>query len=246
MSKDQLKAHLVVAIGGRVAEEMIFGKDKITSGAASDIQAVTNIAKKMVTEWGMSEKLGMLRYNNDSEEVFLGHSVAQSKNLSDSTAKIIDDEVRLLAVNLVRITQALGGNYTVLINGNMVQITSENADALGFEIDTENIETTSGDIEQQIWDQLKTCYDPEIPVNIVELGLIYDLRIEEIEKGKSVEIKMTLTAPGCGMGPVIADEVDRKVNGIDGIENVSVELVWEPMWSRDMMSEEAQLELGML
>ena len=156
------------------------------------------------------------------------------------------DEVRLLAGNLVRITQALGGNYTVLINGNMVQITSENADALGFEIDTENIETTSGDVEQQIWDQLKTCYDPEIPVNIVELGLIYDLRIEETEKGKSVKIKMTLTAPGCGRGPVIADEVDRKVNGIDGIENVSVELVWEPMWSRDMMSEEAQLELGML
>ncbi len=168
--------------------------------------------------------------------------------LRDVDAYIVPsgDEVRLLAGNLVRITQALGGNYTVLINGNMVQITSENADALGFESNTENIETPSGDIEQQIWDQLKTCYDPEIPVNIVELGLIYDLRIEENKEGKSVEIKMTLTAPGCGMGPVIADEVDRKVHGIDGIENVSVELVWEPMWSRDMMSEEAQLELGML
>ena len=76
---------------------MIFGKDKITNGAASDIQMVTNLARKMITEWGMSQKLGNLRYNNDSEEVFLGHSVAQSKNLSDSTAKIIDDEVRFLA-----------------------------------------------------------------------------------------------------------------------------------------------------
>ena len=92
-----MKAHLVIATGGRVAEEVIFGKDKITNGAASDIQMVTNLAKKMITEWGMSEKLGRLRYNNDSEEVFLGHSVAQSKNLSDATAKLIDDEIRDLA-----------------------------------------------------------------------------------------------------------------------------------------------------
>ena len=97
MRVDQMKAHLVIATGGRIAEEMIFGKDKITNGAASDIQMVTNLARKMITEWGMSAKLGNLRYNNDSEEVFLGHSVAQSKNLSDSTAKIIDDEVRFLA-----------------------------------------------------------------------------------------------------------------------------------------------------
>ncbi len=97
MRKDQMKAHLLIATGGRIAEEIIFGKDKITNGAASDIQMVTNLSKKMITEWGMSEKLGRLRYNNDSEEVFLGHSVAQSKNLSDSTAKLIDDEVRSLA-----------------------------------------------------------------------------------------------------------------------------------------------------
>ncbi|MBL6674612.1 MAG: ATP-dependent zinc metalloprotease FtsH [Alphaproteobacteria bacterium] len=99
MRLDQMKAHLVIATGGRIAEEIIFGKDKITNGAASDIQMVTNLSKKMITEWGMSEKLGNLRYNSDSEEVFLGHSVAQSKNLSDSTAKLIDDEVRLLADN---------------------------------------------------------------------------------------------------------------------------------------------------
>ena len=97
MRKDQMKAHLLIATGGRIAEELIFGKDKITNGAASDIQMVTNLAKSMVTEWGMSEKLGRLRYNNDSEEVFLGHSVAQTKNNSDATAKIIDDEIRYLA-----------------------------------------------------------------------------------------------------------------------------------------------------
>ena len=83
-------------------------------------------------------------------------------------------------------------------------------------------------------------------MNIVELGLIYDLNIKESDTGQKINIKMTLTAPGCGMGPVIADEVERKVNGIEGVESVNVELVWEPMWSRDMMSESAQLELGML
>ena len=155
------------------------------------------------------------------------------------------DEVKLLAGNLVKITQALGGNYTVIMNGNMVQIRAENADALGIEVKEQEKAEPSGDIEKQIWDQLKTCYDPEIPVDIVELGLIYDLSIEDGKTGKKVNIKMTLTAPGCGMGPVIADEVDRKVNGLDRVEDVSVELVWEPMWTRDMMSEAAQLELGM-
>jgi len=97
MRKDQMKAHLLIASGGRIAEEIIFGKEKITNGAASDIQMVTNLAKRMITEWGMGEKLGRLRYNNDSEEIFLGHSVAQTKNNSDATAKIIDDEIRSLA-----------------------------------------------------------------------------------------------------------------------------------------------------
>lgn len=156
------------------------------------------------------------------------------------------DEVKLLAGNLVRVTQALGGNYTILINGNMVQITAENADALGFDV-PENMEANQpkGDLESQIWDQLKTCYDPEIPVNIVELGLIYGLEISDLNDGKMINIQMTLTAPGCGMGPVIAGEVDRKVKALDTVEDVLVELVWEPQWNRDMMSEAAQLELGM-
>ena len=156
------------------------------------------------------------------------------------------DEVKLVAGNLVRVTQALGGNYTILINGNMVQISAENADALGFEVlKISESDAPKGNLEHQIWDQLKTCYDPEIPINIVELGLIYGLDISDTDEGKNVNIKMTLTAPGCGMGPMIAGEVERKVKGIEGIEDVLVELVWEPQWNRDMMSEAAQLELGM-
>ena len=157
------------------------------------------------------------------------------------------DKVTLLSGNVVRITQALGGNYTILVNGNMVQITAENADALGFEVEKKPEPETDNDFTENLgWDQLKTCYDPEIPVNIVELGLIYDLDTSETDDGKTVNIKMTLTAPGCGMGPVIADEVDRKVKGINGVQYVNVELVWEPQWNQNMMSEAAKLELGML
>ena len=156
------------------------------------------------------------------------------------------DEVKLLGGNLVRITQALGGNYTVIMNGNMVQITSENADALGIELDEKESTEIKGDLEQQIWDQLKTCYDPEIPVNIVELGLIYDLKIKDAQAGKEVAIKMTLTAPGCGMGPVIAQDVEDKLIGISSVTKVNVELVWDPAWNQTMMTDAARLELGML
>ena len=156
------------------------------------------------------------------------------------------DKVTLVAGNLVQITQSLGGNYTIVINGNMAQISAKNADALGIEVEMPNSDSISSEFsEQLIWDQLKTCYDPEIPVNIVELGLIYDLNIKDGEKGKKIDIKMTLTAPGCGMGPVISDEVDRKINALEDVENVNVELVWEPQWNQGMMSEAAQLELGM-
>ena len=156
------------------------------------------------------------------------------------------DKVTLAAGNLVRVTQSLGGNHTIIINGNMAQISAENADALGFKIEKSDIDEKSNQFsEQLVWDQLKTCYDPEIPVNIVELGLIYDLSIEKGKNGNNVSIKMTLTAPGCGMGPVIADEVDRKINALQDVESVNVELVWEPQWNQGMMSEAAQLELGM-
>lgn len=154
------------------------------------------------------------------------------------------DKIKLLAGNPVRITQALGGNYTIMVNGNLMQISAENIDALGFEIEKNKNVTSEQFSENLIWDQLKTCYDPEIPVNIVELGLIYDLTVKESETGKIITVKMTLTAPGCGMGPVISDEVDRKIRSISGVEDVLVELVWEPQWTQNMMSEAAQLELG--
>ena len=156
------------------------------------------------------------------------------------------DKVTLVAGNLVQITQSLGGNYTIIINGNMAQITAKNADALGIEL--ENIEIDAKETEfseQLVWDQLKTCYDPEIPVNIVELGLIYDLSIKDGKNGKKVTIKMTLTAPGCGMGPIISDEVNRKISALKDVGSVNVELVWEPQWNQNMMTEAAQLELGM-
>ena len=157
------------------------------------------------------------------------------------------DKVTLAEGNLVQITQSLGGNHTVIINGNMAQISSDNADALGVKVE-ENLHHSadSSFSEKLVWDQLKTCYDPEIPVNIVELGLIYDLNIKNEEDGeKNITIMMTLTAPGCGMGPVIADEVERKVSALNSVKSVKVELVWEPQWNQGMMSEAAQLELGM-
>ena len=157
------------------------------------------------------------------------------------------DKVTLAEGNLVQITQSLGGNHTVIINGNMAQISSDNADALGIKVEEDLRRSTNSSFsEQLVWDQLKTCYDPEIPVNIVELGLIYDLNIKNEEDGeKNITIMMTLTAPGCGMGPVIADEVERKVSALNSVKNVKVELVWEPQWNQGMMSEAAQLELGM-
>jgi cell division protease FtsH len=96
MARDQLEANLVVAMGGRVAEELVFGRNKVTTGASNDISQATAIARKMVTEWGMSDKLGPLRYNDNQEEIFLGHSVAQQKNVSDATAEVIDQEVRAI------------------------------------------------------------------------------------------------------------------------------------------------------
>ena len=161
------------------------------------------------------------------------------------------EKVVLVEGTHVRITQALGGDYTVYVNGNLLKVSGKDCDAIGIEnkpIDskTESIKNVEDLSEQHVWDVLKTCYDPEIPVNIVELGLIYDLNVLGPEENKKVEIQMTLTAPGCGMGPVIAEEVDRKINGISGVKEVKVDLVWEPTWNRDMMSEEAKLELGML
>ena len=152
----------------------------------------------------------------------------------------------------VFLSQELGGSFTVRTDQGLFRIEAKDGDALGrADEDGAGHPKPRDDqdrpfTEALAWEALRTCFDPEIPVNIVDLGLIYDMRSEARQDGlQRVEVKMTLTAPGCGMGPVIADEVDRKINGLEGIEEVSVQLVWEPMWTRDMMSEAAQLELGM-
>ena len=166
----------------------------------------------------------------------------------DATMIPAGEKIILIEGTHVRVTQSLGGNFTVLVNGNLVQVLGEDADALGLEneIKKENKASSRLANENDIWDAMKQCFDPEIPVNIVDLGLIYDLEISDQKEGKNIHIRMTLTAPGCGMGPSIAQDVETKVTSLNGINNVDVELVWDPQWDRNMMSEEAKLQLGML
>jgi len=160
------------------------------------------------------------------------------------------DPIKLVKGTHVRITQNLGGDYTLFVNGNLVKISGDDADAIGKvkEEEKSDVQKSSGEPveEEQVWAQLRTVYDPEIPVNIVELGLIYDLQINNKKEGSFINVKMTLTAPGCGMGPAIAMDAETKIRNIPGVNDVLVEIVWEPLWDRDMMSEEAKLELGMM
>lgn len=141
------------------------------------------------------------------------------------------------------IAQALGDNFTIIVEGNMYQLKGIDAEAIGEEkreIDSNNFAN-----EEEIWNVLHTCYDPEIPVNIVDLGLVYNCEIKDKNDGVEILIQMTLTAPGCGMGPVIADEVKQKLSSLSGAKSVDVELVWEPQWNQDMMSDAAKLQLGL-
>ena len=148
------------------------------------------------------------------------------------------------------ITQALGGSFTVYVEGNLFRISGTNADALGKEpVAPPSIpeNATDSDIEAVIWDQLKTCYDPEIPVDIVNLGLVYRCDITALGNGqRSVSIDMTLTAPGCGMGEVLVADAREKVTIIPTIADVMVELVFDPPWNVDMMSDEARLQTGLM
>ena len=151
----------------------------------------------------------------------------------------------------VLITQALGGSYTVNVNGNLARIDAKNADALGFHVAKKSSakKEISGDgtvNEQLVWEQLSTCFDPEIPINIVELGLIYECGITPLgADGNQVDITMTLTSPGCGMGDYLADDVRTKILALPNVTEVSVNLTFEPPWNYDMMSEAAKLETGM-
>jgi probable FeS assembly SUF system protein SufT len=157
----------------------------------------------------------------------------------------------------VIITQALGGTYTVVVehSAGLFRVLASDADALGkthVPATPAHANGTSGQAvgplkEDDIWAQLKTCYDPEIPVNIVDLGLIYSLEIKPQEDGGNlVEVKMTLTAPGCGMGPSIASDAQRKILTVPGVTDAQVDVVWDPPWSAERISEEGRQKLGMV
>jgi probable FeS assembly SUF system protein SufT len=151
------------------------------------------------------------------------------------------------------ITQSLGGSYTIATYQGLARIAENDLDALGLEkpqgqSTQESVPTTNGEVsEEDVWNQLRQCYDPEIPVNIVDLGLVYDCRlIKKEDAGTRVEVKMTLTAPGCGMGPAIAHDAQSKILSIDGVDEAEVQLVWDPPWNQNMISEAGRMKLGMV
>jgi len=147
------------------------------------------------------------------------------------------------------VTQVLGGNFTVqLETGRLVRLSADDAEAIGkeAEITTSAFDPSAEVSEDDVWSQLRTCYDPEIPLDIVELGLVYGLELTGLEDGGvDASITMTLTAPGCGMGQVLADDVQAKVEALPGVRRAAVELTFDPPWSPERMSEEGRLELGM-
>jgi probable FeS assembly SUF system protein SufT len=179
---------------------------------------------------------------------------SESKTLiRDVEAAIIPvgDKVTLQKGEQATITQSLGGSYTVIVNGNMFRIEGKDADALGVEVAAKSASMgapiTQENLEKEIWNQLRSCYDPEIPVNIVDLGLIYDCHLTPLNgSGFKADVKMTLTAPGCGMGPMLAQDVQNKLLSLEGVDDVNVELVWDPPWNQGMMTEAAKLQLGLL
>jgi probable FeS assembly SUF system protein SufT len=160
------------------------------------------------------------------------------------------ETVTLPAGQVGYITQALGGSFTVYVEGNLFRIAGKDADALGKEPPPpielpEN--ATDADVEKLVWQQLRTVFDPEIPVNVVELGLVYDVSLEKAEDGdRKVYVKMTLTAPGCGMGDILIDDARTKLELIPTVKEADVDLVFDPPWNHSMMSEIAKLETGML
>ncbi len=161
--------------------------------------------------------------------------------------------VSLRAGTPVDITQTLGGTYTVHTMGGLYRISSKDADALGLRHEpmesSSAPQTETGDpehLEKLVWDTLKTCYDPEIPVNIVDLGLIYDMRLErQASGGYIIGVKMTLTAPGCGMGSVIAGDAQQKLLSLPGVQGADVEIVWDPPWHQSMIAAEGRRILGL-
>jgi len=155
----------------------------------------------------------------------------------------------LLTGTPVDITQTLGGSYTVHAQGGLYRIAAKDADALGLEPQASEATTApeGGPVDEKaVWDVLRTCFDPEIPVNIVDLGLVYDMQLAKLPSGDSrVDVKMTLTAPGCGMGPSIAGDAQVKLLNLPGVEDAHVEIVWDPPWHHSMITEPGRKVLGL-
>lgn len=152
----------------------------------------------------------------------------------------------------VDITQTLGGSYTIRTGGGLFRVASQDGDALGVSAEAQAPGNTTapnpaqGATEQQVWDTLRTCYDPEIPVNIVDLGLVYDMELRSLPSGSQrVDVKMTLTAPGCGMGGVIAGDAQQKLLMLNDVEEASVEIVWDPPWHQSRITPEGRRILGL-
>jgi len=187
-----------------------------------------------------------------SRNTMIGHTNEPFLLTRDVEAVIIPsgESVLLQKETSGFITQALGGSFTVFVEGNLFRISGSNADALGKDpIPPPEIpkNATNEDIEAVIWNQLKTCYDPEIPVDIVNLGLIYRCEIKILANGqRSVDIDMTLTAPGCGMGDILVADAKEKIAIIPTVSDVNVELVFDPPWNVNLMSEEAKLQTGLM
>ena len=163
------------------------------------------------------------------------------------------DSITLPAGTPVVITQTLGGTYTVATSAGLARISSDDTDALGVDLEEQKEKTAENEamanapLEEQVWHQMKQVYDPEIPVDIVNLGLVYDCAIDDTNpEAVKVNVKMTLTAPGCGMGPVIAADAQARIMTLDPVEQAEVEVVWEPAWNQDMISEEGKMKLGMM
>jgi probable FeS assembly SUF system protein SufT len=157
------------------------------------------------------------------------------------------ERITIPADTEIVITQALGSSFTVLVpsQAGLFRIEGPDADAIGRERPAALDIAPEASMEDSVWAQLKTCYDPEIPVNSVDLGLVYSLEIMGDNAARSVRVQMTLTAPGCGMGPTIASEARQKILTLDGVSDASVDIVWEPAWTPERMTPEGRKKLGM-
>ena len=181
----------------------------------------------------------------------VGESIPLTRDVEGSIVPA-GDKVTLLKGEEATLTQDLGG-YTVIVRGNMFRLADKDADALGIQVAPKQANAagttrSKEDLEKEIWAQLKNCYDPEIPVNIVDLGLVYGCALEPIGAGQTwkADVKMTLTAPGCGMGPVLAQDVQNRLLNLEEIEEANVEIVWDPPWNQGLMTDAAKLQLGLL